>query len=321
MKVQADTEVTVLSEQTDLDLAISTWLPGYVAQRTDDLDIVMDITRRGGVVLIDLGSPRHEEWVAGLRERGFDGPTVFLDPRGDMTIDLRDRVVVTSPPSLAGLLTSFEVARSDGRGPRRRSDRDAEPLAPRARRRRTRSLSGRDANAVPLGDVEQGAAVAGRGAAVAGRARRVDRGQPRAAVTSAGRGRRMDRRQHQQPAASVSRERRVDRWGATRPGSVRGWLRRRFGVAGSSLVDEAGPLAAPTSPRIDAEAEREFQKVFRAAEEQPAVRRRVATPDGRIRVQTDEELFEAHPAAPVVADAGAVLTALPPPRRRTRAGT
>ena len=309
MKVQADTEVAVLSAQTDLDLAISTWLPGYVAQRTDDLDTVMDVTRRGGVVLIDLGSPRHEEWVAALRERGFDGPTVFLDPRGDMTIDLRERVVVTSPPSLSGLLAGFEVARSNGRGHLRRSDRDARSPAPRGRRRRTSVTPVRDPDAVRQSEVEVGAAVVGR-------ARRVDRGQRQEPGTSVSRERRVDRGQREEPGTSVARARRVDRWYATQGRSFWGVLQRGVGLAASA--DEVEPPATPAPVRIDADAEREFRKLFRAAEEQPVVQRRVATPEGRLRVQTEEELFAEHAAAPAVAEIGRVLTALPPRPRRVR---
>lgn len=305
MKVRADTEVAVLSARTDLDLAISTWLPGYVAQRTDDLDTVMDITRRGGIVLIDLGSPRHEEWVAALREREFDGPTVFLDPRGDMTIDLRDRVTVTSPPSLSGLLAGFEVAGSKGRGAPRRSDRDARSSAPKGRRWRTPATAARDLDAARPSEVEEGAAVVGR-------ARRVGRAQREEPGTPVGRARR------EELGTPVGRARRVDRRHATQGRSFWGSLLRRRSIADASPSDAETPLATPPPVRIDADAEREFRKLFRTADEQPVVQRRVATPEGRVRVQTEEELFAEHSAAPAMAETGRVLTALPPRQRRVR---
>ena len=341
MKVRADTEVAVLSARTDLDLAISTWLPGYVAQRTDDLDTVMDITRRGGIVLIDLGSPRHEEWVAALREREFDGPTVFLDPRGDMTIDLRDRVTVTSPPSLSGLLAGFEVAGSKGRGAPRRSDRDARSSAPKGRRWRTPATAARDLDAARPSEVEEGAAVVGRARRVGraqreepgtpvgrarreelgtpvGRARRVGRAPREEPGTPVGRARRVHLAQRGEPGTPVGRARRVDRRHATQGRSFWGSLLRRRSIADASPSDAETPLATPPPVRIDADAEREFRKLFRTADEQPVVQRRVATPEGRVRVQTEEELFAEHSAAPSMAETGRVLTALPPRQRRVR---
>ncbi|MFO7960514.1 MAG: hypothetical protein R6U94_06180, partial [Nitriliruptoraceae bacterium] len=69
-----------------------------------------------------------------------------------------------------------------------------------------------------------------------------------------------------------------------------------------------------------AEAERAFQEVFHDAETQPGAQRRVATPEGRVRVQTDEELFAEHSAAaPAEVEPGTVLTPAPPREHRTRA--
>jgi hypothetical protein len=328
MKVRADTEVAVLSERTDLDLAISTWLPGYVAQRTDDLDAVMDVTRRGGVVLVDLGSPRHEDWVAALRDRGFDGPTVFLDPRGDVTIDLSDRVVVPSPPSLSGLLAGFEQAQLPASGARRRRGSEAgsrtsagapTPAAARSRRRRS------PASAV----TPPHASERHRAAAVESEA-----DEPETGV--AGRARRLDRR-HQTPEPDVARVRRSDPqrvvpgsapWGAHRRRSAaarsEGGQAPPLGVEGgpTSAAGSADDVAPGGSASIGAEAERAFQAAFRAAETQPGVQRRIATSEGRIRVQTDEELFASQPTSPTPAagELGTVVTPIPLRERRVRTG-
>ena len=274
MKVRADTEVAVLSARNDLDLAISTWLPGYCARRTDDLDTVMEVTRRGGVVLIDLGTPRHQEWVAALQDRGFDGPMVFLDPRGEVTLDLRERVVVPSPPSLSGLLSGFEMARSQQRvQPRRRSTPDHAKAPGRGRRR---------SSAAPkvTAQAEHRAADQSPGAQGAVRARRVDR--------------------HSTPRRAFWRRR----------------MRRTTDAVAPPATHSAPPATLLPS---DADAEREFRKAFCAAEAQPGVHR-IATPEGRVRIQTDEELFAEHPAAPSLAKVLLLPTAAPRRQRRARSG-
>lgn len=317
MKVRADTEVAVLSARTDLDLAISTWLPGYVAQRTDDPDVVMDIARRGGVVLIDLGSPRHKEWEAALRDRGFDGPTVFLNPRGDVTIDLRDRVVVSSPPSLSGLLAGFEEAQLSGSGPRRRRDPDGVARTTgRGHRRRTPAPP-----AAPSGPSQLDGPGPGEQSEARGPVERSE--APESSSGGARRARRLDR--HREAEPSVPRARRSGRQHGV-PASASRRARRRPAVAdqaGAEAADLGEVGAAGTGPAggIDAEAERNFQAAFRAAETQPGVRRRIATPDGRIRVQTEEELFAGQPAsAPAAEDLGTVLTPAPSGQHRARAG-
>jgi hypothetical protein len=337
MKVRADTEVAVLSERTDLDLAISTWLPGYVAQRTDDLDAVLDVTHRGGVVLIDLGSPRHEEWVAALRDRGFDGPAVFLDPRGDVTIDLRDRVVVPSPPSLSGLLAGFQEAQLPGTATRRR--RGSEPGLPTSagvppptgsptsagtRRRRSRAsavASARASEREQPGAGEEREATEPE-AGVAGRARRLDRHLQRHLQTEepgTPRARRSDRQRVMPTSAPWAARRRrsaAARSDSGLPSSTSGSQSELLSSVGS-----ADDIAPGGSVSIGAEAERAFQAAFRAAETQPVVQRRIATPEGRIRVQTDEELFAGQPAAtPVAGELGTVVTPIPPRERRVRTG-
>jgi hypothetical protein len=318
MRVRADIEVAVLSARTDLDLAISTWLPGYVAQRTDDLDAVMDVTRRGGVVLIDLGSPRHEEWIAALRDRGFDGPAVYLDPRGDVTIDLRDRVVVTSPPSLSGLLAGLEEAQLP------RSDR---------RRRRGSDAGSRTsaASRTPTGDrrrASPASAVAPAGASERDRPGADEESEPAELETGvARRARRLDHRQ-QAEEPDLPRARRSDRQRVTPTPAPWGARRRRTVAAaegGLPSGDGAAGDVAPSRPvGIDPEAERAFQEAFRAAETQPGVQRRIATPEGRIRVQTDEELFAGQTASRPAADAGelgTVVTPVPPRGRRVPSGS
>ncbi len=277
MNVRADTEVAVLSTRNDLDLAISTWLPGYCAQRTDDLDTVMDVTRRGGVVLIDLGTPRHEEWVSALQDRGFDGPVVFLDPQGEVTLDLRDRVIVPSPPSLSGLLSGFEMARSQQPvQPRRRSAPD-EPKRPGRVRRR--------ASATP---------------AVTTQVKR-----PAAA---------------QEPEAQgVVRARRMRQGRTTHGRAFGGLLRRRAKDAAAQPTTQVTPPSAPALAGSNADAEREFRKLFCASEGQPAVHR-IATSQGRVRIQTEEELFAEHPAARSLATALIMPSATPRRQRRARVG-
>ncbi|MFO7961384.1 MAG: hypothetical protein R6U94_10600 [Nitriliruptoraceae bacterium] len=333
MKVHVDIDVAVLSARTDLDLAISTWLPGYAAQSTEDPDIAMDVARRGGILLIDLGSPRHEEWVAALKDRGFDGPMVFLDPQGEMTIDLTDRVVVPSPPSLSGLLAGFEEAQFPGDGPRHRSGSEPGPRTP-GRRRRRRS-------AAPATTSRSDRPDGGDDAGGTGRAGRLDR---RRAVEEQGgvrgepvaRGRRSDRRSDRRggsgeqvvPRAlrsdqrdvpeelevprSVPRARRSDR--RDRSWALLGSTRRRSSSASGEdpSTGEAGTQRAGAPARIGAEAERAFQEVFHDAETQPGAQHRVATPEGRVRVQTDEELFAEHSAAaPAEVEPGTVLTPAP----------
>lgn len=342
MKVHTDTEVAVLSTRTDLDLAISTWLPGYAAQHTEDLDTAMDVARRGGIVLIDLGAARHEEWVTALRERGFEGPAVFLDPKGEVTIDLTDRVVVPSPPSLSGLLAGFEEAQVTGRGPRRRSVADADPRIP-ARRRQRRSA----APEITSRSDRREAAAEGGGTGRGGRLDRPQAVEDQAVARveqSAGRSRRSGRRDaSQEPAVPRARRgdlrkaseepavpRRSDRLDASQQRAVArarrsdrrqgSWTlfgsprRRSASAAGEGPVAEGvAPRGAGPPPRIDAEAERAFQEVFRDAERQPSAQRRIATPEGRVRVQTDEELFAEHSAAaPTEAVPGTVLTPAPP---------
>src|SRR6056297_205994 len=129
----------------------------------------MDVARRGGIVLIDLGSRQHQEWVTGLRERGFDGPTVFLDPQGEVTIDLTDRVVVPSPPSLSGLLAGFEETKYSGPRPNRRRGSEAGERTPARRRRRTSAAPA----ITPRSDRPEGGAHTGG----TERARRIDRAQ------------------------------------------------------------------------------------------------------------------------------------------------
>ena len=111
MRARADVEIAVLSQRFDLDLVISTRLPGYVAQRVDEADAVIAITERGGIVLMDLASSEHQAWLDSLQSRGFDGPLVFLHQEGDLTIDLSDSVAVPSPSSLSDLLSAFETVR------------------------------------------------------------------------------------------------------------------------------------------------------------------------------------------------------------------
>ena len=285
MRASADVEVAVLSVRSDLDVVISTRLPGYSATRTDDLDTVIDITSRGGVVLIDVGSPRHEEWVAALGERGFDGPIVFLDPRGEMTLDLRERVVVPSPPSLSGLLSGLEVARSQRQAQEhRRSRRSGDTLEP--------SRVRRHAAAIPVP----------RGGSTEPVPRDVSTLDGASEGSSSTRARRVDRRRAERSRSRSSKRtprRSVD-----------------HDVGASAGGGGGGGATAPMAPAcLETDVEERFRQAFHAADGQPAIHRRLETPEGRVRIQTEEELFAGHAAASSLAT---VLTLPSGTRRRQR---
>jgi hypothetical protein len=306
MRETPDVEVAVLSSRSDLDLLISKHLHGYLARRVDDVGDVMEIMQRGGLVLVDLAMRDHHRWLTALQERGCDGPTVFLDARGDVTIDVRDHVVVSSPPTLSGLLAGFEEARAAGRGHRRRARAESDP--------RESSRSARRPPAAP-----KPVSVAERPNSV-----RVDPDSPQGQRDNG-------------PLAvgsAHSRARRMDRRQATEATSLWGSLRRRSSVAAPSAAGEVG-TRGPGEParvhaaveerrsgapaRVQAQAEQAFQAAFREAEAQPGSQRRIATSEGRVRVLTDEELFAGQSTSRRVAvELGTVLTPVPSPERRAR---
>jgi hypothetical protein len=265
MHAKVVTEVAVLSDRPDLEFFISTWLPGYVPHRTNDLAEALEIGQRGGVVLVDMAAAKHEVWFAALRDRGFDGPTVFLSPKDGMTIDLSERVVVTSPPSLSGLLAGLEAARSSRRAHRRRDRVAAVGMT---------ALPGRSPRVVPSGTDKCSASGAQEEKASPVRglsdAQRTEHGSARS--------RRMDRR-HAAEATSLLRVLRRRLWSRS--------TRRSLTGAADAAVVWSSSQPAPL---------RSFYEAFREAEAEDGVRLRLRTSNGRVRVQTEEELFGKHPA-------------------------
>lgn len=267
MSTETVTEVAVLSDRADLELFISTWLPGYTAQRIDDLDDAVAITRRGGVVLIDMASNRHEAWLTALLKRGFDGPMVFLNPEGDMTIDLTERVVVTSPPSLSGLLAGLEEARSSRPGSRRRTHGGTGGRRTALARRRRGKVAPPGTATGRVNAIRQGTAPRLRG---------LEDGQ--------------------QTEQGASRARRMDRRYAAEATSLWRVLRRRLTGVPEPRAVAAGSDAAGIWSSSHPAPTRSFQEAFWDAELEDGVRRRLRTSNGRLRMQTEEELFATHPA-------------------------
>jgi hypothetical protein len=132
--------VAVVSHRFDLDLAITLWLTGYDARRLAHVDAVVDLTRDGGLVLLDPRSVACDSWMEQLRAQGYRGAIVLLGDGGSGPVTVPVDTVV-SPWTLPGLQASFELAlgaRADGqngvsdhRRRRRRSDTiEDEHLAP-----------------------------------------------------------------------------------------------------------------------------------------------------------------------------------------------
>lgn len=152
MRKQVDTRVIVLSTRSDLDVVISTWVPGYVAQRTTEVDEFVAASAAECVPVLDLACARAGSWVADLADRDFRCPVVLVHARDDLESDLPGGVRVTSPATVSGLLAAFEEVRSlggesrDGTVPgggsgaadRTHRERPAEHAVPRHRAREER---------------------------------------------------------------------------------------------------------------------------------------------------------------------------------------
>ena len=260
----APSEVAVLSHRVDLELFISTWMSGYEAYSTTQLEDALSTVQRGGIILMDISSPEHRRWLAELAGLGFDGPLVLLDPQGETIIDLEQRVLITSPPTLSALRRGFEEART--------AERDQQRVS-RSSRRQRRTWEFRQRRATLPAPPPMAVATSRSGAQPGtGRRRRV------APIEEAG-------------MAPGPRPRRADRRRAARNASL--WRRvfRRSVVARSSgWRENPDPDPAPWDTSVVQPAE-SFREAFRQADMQPTGQRRVATPQGRVRVQTGERLF------------------------------
>jgi hypothetical protein len=107
----SDIEVAVISHRADLDLAISTWVSGYLAHRVDDPTEAVDVAARGGVVLIDLAHPARAEALNELRTLGFRAPAVVLIPAEfDQARDLDGNVVLPTGSSIGLLKEALDAA-------------------------------------------------------------------------------------------------------------------------------------------------------------------------------------------------------------------
>jgi hypothetical protein len=92
-----DVPIAVVSSRPALDLAINTWVPGYLASVADDVDAVIDVTRTGGVVIVDLAAAEHAPLLDELRARAADSRIVAMVPEGTVVADgLADRVVAST---------------------------------------------------------------------------------------------------------------------------------------------------------------------------------------------------------------------------------
>jgi hypothetical protein len=105
-----DVPIAVVSSRPALDLAINTWVPGYLASVAGDVDAVIDVTRTGGVVIIDLAAAEHAPLLDELRARAADSRIVAMVPEGTVVADgLADRVVA-STVTIAELREAIEGA-------------------------------------------------------------------------------------------------------------------------------------------------------------------------------------------------------------------
>lgn len=117
MRKHVDIQVIVLSTRSDLDLVISTWVPGYTAQRTTEVD-VLAASATDSVPVVDLACSRSCSWVAELSQRSFSRPVVVIHARDGTEASLPNSVSVVSPPTVAGLLAAFEHVRTLNRSSR-----------------------------------------------------------------------------------------------------------------------------------------------------------------------------------------------------------
>jgi hypothetical protein len=112
MQSEQDIRVAVVSGRQSLDLAINTWVPGYVARSAPDVDTVVDLTRDGGVVLLDLAGLDRSLWLEELRSRGVDAPLVVVsDAESRDGLDIVGHVI-DGPLRVEDLQAAFDAARS-----------------------------------------------------------------------------------------------------------------------------------------------------------------------------------------------------------------
>jgi hypothetical protein len=108
-----DITVAVLSDRLDIDIAISLWLSGYTARRASEVDVVLDLTRDGGLVVLESRSVDCAAHMEELLELGYRQPFVLLEEGAEVTMSA-DGTAVRSPWTLDGLRAALELATTSG---------------------------------------------------------------------------------------------------------------------------------------------------------------------------------------------------------------
>ncbi len=269
--------------RTDIDVAISTWVPGYVAQRVDDLEVALAAAREGEVVVIDLAGARGRAWSEEMRSSPTTTPVVVLRPRDDEDFALPGSVEVSSPLTLDGLVVALEEVRSPEQGSQRTSTATSAQATSDAAG--SLALGGGVSSLAPSdGGDRPRRSESARGRADGARSRRsgpagdaAEYGRPSTELPAGGRGRRsqrrgagarwslwrLNRRRTAESAVLETRREQGQRWKA--------WASRRLDTA-PPLWDGGNLRAAPAESPHDASA--------------------------RPRALEDAELFLWHPSPP-----------------------
>lgn len=113
MSQDSDFPVVVVPGRVDVELAITLWVSGYRAHRATEVDAVLDLTKDGGLVLLDARAPSCDDWIERLRTMGYPGPIVLLDGRVSSCVRTDDAAVRT-PWNLDAMGAAFEAARELG---------------------------------------------------------------------------------------------------------------------------------------------------------------------------------------------------------------
>ena len=125
--------VGVVSSRPSLDLAINTWVPGYLARTSLDLDVILEQAGHDGIVLVDLVDVDRRATLQALADRGVDVPVLAVLPVGWEGDPLPgDPLTVTAPTETSPLLEALTRARrmrpSRPTRPTRRAAPSREPL-------------------------------------------------------------------------------------------------------------------------------------------------------------------------------------------------
>lgn len=104
MSGDAGATVGIVSSRADLEVAINTWLPGYLARTGSDVEAVLDLVGDDGVVVVDLVDADRRDALRVLKARGEHPPVVAVLPMGRAGDRLPgDPVQVTAPPEMMPL--------------------------------------------------------------------------------------------------------------------------------------------------------------------------------------------------------------------------